>query len=489
MSRQTPPRPGALATVAILLTGGLLMSGCSIADSSVAGTGATDNSIADTDVADVGAADSGVPASSVPASSAAADRGTAGRATVKLAKPMINGATFNDPLGAPDQQAAVFDQIIRLVEATPTGEDIRVSMFDFTDIGVANALNAAHDRGVNVKVIIDDSSYLDGERKRKPSPAWDALKDPVTGLGADDSARSWIVVCDDRFEPGGGLDDVQRGCIATAPPGPAYNHNKFFLFSKVGPFDDGTSYSNVVFQTSSNLTNWYKVESYNDAVTFADATVYNGFRKYHEDLRRLRYSSAGDNAYYWSTPTGSTYRATFFPRRDDSYLNPASDTIVNALNEVSCAYTGADGLRHQTDVRIVMLHFLNSRIQVARKLADLRAKGCWIDIVYAETSPDVRGEVDVVDVLDAAGIQHLRCRFNVAPGIDVRPHNKFMLLDGDYNGSITPRVYTGSPNFDGSSLRSSDQALVRITSAAYHASYLSYFYRIRSDCRSGGVRP
>ncbi|GAB2934534.1 hypothetical protein GCM10027280_22950 [Micromonospora polyrhachis] len=410
-----------------------------------------------------------------------------GPASATLVKPTIDGGTFNDPLGTPEQQAAIFHQIIALVDATPPGEHIHVSMFDFTDIGVADALNAAHGRGVNVKVIIDDSSYLGGAGQLKPSPAYDALRDPTTGLGSDDAARSWIVVCDDQFEGGGGVDDVRRGCIATPPPGPAYNHNKFFLFSKIGPFDDGTTYSNVVFQTSSNLTDWYKVESYNDAVTFVDATVYNGFRRYHEDMRRLRYSSTGSNAYYWSTPTGSTFRAYFFPRRDSNYRNPASDTIVNALNEISCGYTGHDGLRHQTDIRIVVLHFLNSRLQVARKLAELRGRGCWIDVIYAETSPDVPGVVDVVDVLAAAGIQHLRCKFNVAPGIDVRPHNKFMLIDGDYNGSITPRVYTGSPNFDGSSLRSSDQALIRISSAVYHASYLSYFYKIRTACGSSGA--
>ncbi|WP_213455508.1 phospholipase D-like domain-containing protein [Rhizomonospora bruguierae] len=400
---------------------------------------------------------------------------TAGAAT----KPVINGATFNDPLGSAERQSAIFTQIIQLVDATPPGEQIRVSMFDFTDAAVADALLRAYRRGVQVRVIVDDSSYLDGNGRRKPSPAWDKLSNPTTGLGADDRAPSWIVMCDDQFEDDDGVDDVQRGCIATAPPGPAYNHNKFFLFSKVGPFDDGTSYQKVVLQTSSNLTDWYKVVSYNDAVTFVNATVHDGYAAYHEDLRRLRYSSTGDNAYYRSTPTGSTYRAFFFPRGDATYRNPATDTIVNALNEVACAYTGADGKRHQTDIRIVVLNFLSSRSQVATKLAELRGRGCWIDVIYAASDATVEG------ILDKAGIERLSCKFNVAPGIDVRPHSKFLLLDGYYNGDIEPRVYTGSPNLDGSSLRSSDQALLRISSAAYHASYLSYFYKIRAACRTG----
>lgn len=404
-----------------------------------------------------------------------ASTGTASAAT----KPVINGATFNDPSGSAAQQGAVFTQIIQLVDATPAGAQIRVSMFDFTDGAVADALLGAYRRGVQVRVIVDDSSYLDGNGKRKPSPAWDKLSDPATGLGTDDRAPSWIVMCDDQFEDDDGVDDVKRGCIATAPPGPAYNHNKFFLFSKVGPFDDGSSYQKVVLQTSSNLTDWYKVESYNDAVTFVDPTVYDAYATYHEDLRRLRYSSTGNNHYYRSTPTGSTYRAFFFPRGDATYRNPASDTIVNALDEVACAYTGTDGKRHQTDIRIAVLDFLGSRSQVATKLAALRAAGCWIDVIYAESDATVEG------ILDKAGIQRLYCKYSVAPGIEVRPHTKFMLLDGDYNGELEPRVYTGSPNLDGSSLRSSDQALLRISSAAYHASYLSYFYKIRAACRAG----
>ncbi|MEU7280796.1 phospholipase D-like domain-containing protein [Streptomyces sp. NPDC045431] len=274
-----------------------------------------------------------------------------------VTKPVVNGPVFNDPFGTADQQKAVFTQLIALIDATPAGQSIRGSMFEFGDQAVADALLAAHRRGVDVKLIVDDSTYVNGEGKQYANPAYQSLK---SGLGGNDSARSWVVVCDDRFEDDDGVDDVKRGCLAVAPPGPAYNHNKFFLFSKIGPFGDGTSYSKVVFQTSSNLTNWYKVESFNDAVTFSDSAVYDGYASYHEKLRAGRHLAGGNNNVYFSTPTGSTYRGFFFPRGDTSYNNPATDTIVNALDEVSCSYTGTDGKRHQTDIRIVMLYFNDS---------------------------------------------------------------------------------------------------------------------------------
>lgn len=392
---------------------------------------------------------------------------------VALTKPVINGPVFNDPLGTAAQQKAVFTQLVRLIDATPTGAQIRGSVYEFLDQEVANALLAAHGRGVDVRLIVDDSTYVGPGGAEFTNTAYQSLR---AVLGTSTAARSWIVVCDDRFEDADGVDDVQRGCLSVAPPVPAYNHNKFFVFSRIGPFDDGTSYSRVVFQTSSNLTDWYKVESFNDAVTFTDSTVYNAYVSYHEQLRVGRTLAGGNNNAYFSTPTGSTYRGYFFPRGDASYYNPATDTVVNALNEISCTYTGADGLRHQTDIRIVTHSFFGSRRQVADKLAQLRGQGCWIDIVYADSDSAITSR------LNAAGIQHRRCRIPNGPGIDVRPHNKQILLDGDYNGDITPRVYTGSPNLTGSSLRSADEAIVRITSASYHARYLSAFYRIRSAC-------
>ncbi|WP_128435482.1 phospholipase D-like domain-containing protein [Streptomyces cyaneus] len=390
-----------------------------------------------------------------------------------LTKPVINGPVFNDPLGTAAQQKAIFTQLVRLIEATPAGAQIRGSMHEFIDQEVANALIAAHGRGVDVRLILDDSTYVGPDGAEFFNTPYRSLR---AALGTSTTARSWVVVCDDRFEDADGVDDVQRGCLAVAPPQPAYNHNKFFLFSRIGPFDDGTSYSRVVFQTSSNLSDWYKVESFNDAVTFTDSTVYNAYASYHEQLRQGRTLARGNNNAYFSTPTGSTYRGYFFPRGDASYNNPATDTVVNVLNEVSCVYTGADGLPHQTDIRIVTHSFFGSRRQVADKLAQLRGRGCWIDIVYADSDSVITSR------LNAAGIQHRRCRIPNGPGIDVRPHNKQILLDGDYNGDITPRVYTGSANLTGSSLRSADEAIVRITGASYHSRYLSAFYRIRSAC-------
>ncbi|MEV4084220.1 hypothetical protein ACGFJC_23945 [Nonomuraea fuscirosea] len=63
------------------------------------------------------------------------------------------------------------------------------------------------------------------------------------------------------------------------------------------------------------------------------------------------------------------------------------------------------------------------------------------------------------------------------------PHTKLMMIDGVYDGGITPRVYTGSANF--TTLENADDSLLRISGRDVHSQYLSWFYQIRSACRGG----
>lgn len=386
-------------------------------------------------------------------------------------KPIINGPVFNDPIGTVEQQSAIITQLERLIDSAPAGEEIQGSVFEFGHLRIANRLIAAYDRGVRVKLIVDAGST--------DNAAYTAVRDR---LGSDETVNSWVVVCNDQFPT------QHRGCIGTRTitystgPQYAYNHNKFFLFSRLA-FDDGTAASSVVWQSSSNLSGWYEVESYNDSVTFSDGTVYHAYRQYFADLRSHRYSLGGNNNYYWGTPSGSTYRVHFFPRQEAAGEDPVrgtqTDTVDNVLDLVSCYYTDPQGIRRQTDIRIVMWAF--TRPGLADKLAAKRRAGCWVDIVY---NPDSMSASVKSALTFSGGPQLTPCKFTVAPGRDIRPHHKTMLLDGEYNGSITPRVYTGSHNFAVSALRQADEALLRIASATYHAAFLSNFYKIRDTCRS-----
>jgi phosphatidylserine/phosphatidylglycerophosphate/cardiolipin synthase-like enzyme len=128
--------------------------------------------------------------------------------------------------------------------------------------------------------------------------------------------------------------------------------------------------------------------------------------------------------------------------------DPATDTVYTTLQSVACSYT-ENGKKPQTDVRVAMLDF--DRPAVARKLADLKRAGCWVDAVLSNAN------TDVLAALKAASVQTTRCNHNVAPGIDIRVHSKYLLIDGAFDDDIVPRVYTGSHNYSYSALRQADE--------------------------------
>ncbi|MGI5145196.1 phospholipase D-like domain-containing protein [Plantactinospora sp. CA-294935] len=401
----------------------------------------------------------------------------AGPASAAEPDPTMNDAVFNRPTGAATQQNAIFIQLARIIDRVPAGGEIQMSWFGFgvTDVtdsettpDLPGRLLNAHQRGVRVKIILDHEQVSQRPYQRLL---------PV--LGSNDTAGSYIVHCADKFP------SADRGCIGTRridytdSSVTAYNHNKFLIASSI-VLNNGSTVSNVVFQGSANLGWWDANEAYNNGLTFSDATTYQAYRQYFADLRSYRYDSAGNNNYYWGTPTGTTYRAYFFPRRERSGQpvgDPATDTIVSVLDSVaSCSYDD-DGTRRQTDIRVNMFSF--NRPEVARKLTALRNAGCWVDVVYSEAN---------AGVLNALGsnVQLTRCNYNVGPGRDIRTHNKYMIIDGAYDDDIVPRVFTGSHNYNVSALRQADEAMLRVMGRGIHDDYLGDFWHVRDTCRANG---
>ncbi|MGP3933512.1 phospholipase D-like domain-containing protein [Nonomuraea sp. KM88] len=397
------------------------------------------------------------------------------RTTAVTGPPVLNAPVFNDPTADSDvpgtpsaAQSAVMDQLIRLIQAVQPGGDIRFVMHQFStgqrSSEVANALVAAHERGVRVKVILDS----------REDASNDAVEAQLTAaLGTSESAGSWVVGCE---YPDPSAEN--RGCIARN-----YQHNKFALFSNV--LVGGTLHPKVGFQTSSNLSDWYLYNSYNDAYTFTDATVYDGYLTYFDDLRAGRRTSVNPG-YFWTTPTGTPIRAMFFPRRVSS-----GDPVVNILRLVECSYQTPDGVTRQTDIRMALTAFNKNRKAIADELLRLRGKNCWIDIVFYENAGNAMENVDseirkILGTTASNGkkMQVTPCRFTVGSR-SVVPHTKLMLLDGFYDDDITPRVYTGSANF--TYLENADDAWLRLSGRDLHDRYEAWFKSIRGAC--GGPPP
>ncbi|MGW0802421.1 phospholipase D-like domain-containing protein [Nonomuraea sp. NPDC002799] len=381
--------------------------------------------------------------------------------------PVMNAPVFNDPTAdsgvahSPSvKQSAVMDQLIRLIKAVPTAGEIRFAMHEFAPGDrsgeVASELIAAHARGVKVQVILD--SQDDGQNNA-------VFAQLSTALGTTETAASWAVRCEYPNE------SADRGCIARN-----YLHDKFATFSSV--VADGVTHTNVVFQTSSNMTDWYLYNSYNDAFTLTDAVVYNGYVQYFKDLRARRMQPVNPD-YFWTTPTGSAYKGHFFPR-----LSSSGDPIANVLKLVECSYQDAAGVTRQTDIRLALTAFNGTRDAIADELLRLRGENCWIDVVYYDESAhsNVTDHIRAKLAQPASNGKYIQvrpCRFAVGSR-SVVPHTKIMMIDGHYDDDITPRVYTGSANF--TTLENADDSMLRVAGRDVHTKYLSWFYNLRSAC-------
>ncbi|MFD0558993.1 phosphatidylserine/phosphatidylglycerophosphate/cardiolipin synthase-like enzyme [Stackebrandtia endophytica] len=329
------------------------------------------------------------------------------------------GAIFNDPTGTAEQQYAIRDHVQGLVESTDAGAVITMSIYNVTndERGFADALVAAADRGVSVRVVMESSNA-----------GTDSAKAIVAGLGTDKSRPSWAVVC-------------SNGCH-----GSNINHNKFYLFSQV------SGQSNVVVQSSANLTVSNSQRYWNNAVTFVgNAELYHGYLDYFGDLSRNK----KDAAYYRTFAAGEV-KGYHFPR------SGTGDTVANTLENVNCTAGAAPA-----KIRIGMWYF--GRTPVAEQLARLGAAGCQIEIVYTDM---LAGPKKVLD-----GAKNVTMKQLPESG-DYIIHSKYYIIDGYYVDSDRKVVFTGSPNFSDRALRSNDETMLRIYSAAIHDQYLANFQQM-----------
>lgn len=393
--------------------------------------------------------------------------------------PVVGKPVFNNPAGNETEQYAIYQQLARIIDRVPKGGFIEMSWYEFgvdytTDTAskpnIPLRLVKAHQRGVDVRVVLDNNDHDDGSNSELYP-----YKTISEELGTSDDADSYIVLC-----------KTKKGCVGQRviyTDTHAYNHNKFLVASKI-QLNDGSDVSNVVFQSSGNLGTWDADTSWNNAITWSDKPSFENYRKYFHDLDE-NHDGSGVDDYYWVGDSADMYKTHFFPRKEtNGDLDQAStDTVFNILDEVECSYTGGDNETHQTDVRIVMWAF--SRATVGEKLAELVRDGCWVDIVYAKMEDVV---ADALKKTDGKEIGLTECAVEFEDR-KLKPHSKYMLINGSYAGDQDPRVFTGSHNYAVTSLRNADESLVRIRSPEIHSAYLhDNFYQVRDTC-SGKISP
>lgn len=234
---------------------------------------------------------------------------------------------FTDPFGQPgDEDRTIIDRLITLIDGTQKDDIVRIAMYTWTLDGIAKRVAAAHDRGVDIRVVLDDNGAVDR--------AYDILK----------SRGVPVHVC-------------TNSCMGTK-----INHNKFFLF------DYGDKVS--VVQTSMNLTGAMLGRQNNLVKVWNDAKLYDFYRDY---WNRLNHESWTYDGVTWSNAdrhqTGSyATKGYVFPRTD-------FDPVLAILNNVtSCSGSGHIWLAESL--------FTDAREAVRNRLAYLEDKmGCDVKVI------------------------------------------------------------------------------------------------------------
>ena len=371
-----------------------------------------------------------------------------------MATPVADGVIFNRPTGTTAEQSVITDHVRNLTRQAAAGSDIRIALRSFIEQGLADDLVAARARDVRIKVIVDYG-------KTVGNPTYDLL---VKTLGTDKRKSSWVHRC-----------TKGDACIGTGDS--AHHHNKIFLFSSTG------GRSNVVVQSSANMTVTNRTRGWNNAITFVENPgLYNGYLGYFDDLAAMRKTND-----YYRTWTAGNAKLYFFPRAASPgarSTDTGTDTVYSVLDNVRCTGNTRVGTRDgRTVIRIAMYSF--TRSLVARKLQELDGEGCHVSVVYSDASaatlerlkkPTAYGDVGLWQYNDTRDGEE----------VPIYLHSKYLLIEGNYLGVPNRKVtFTGSHNYSYSGLRENDETLLKVDGPEVHDAHLANFLEVRRSAYPG----
>ncbi len=330
------------------------------------------------------------------------------------------GALFGYPVAEPSGHAIV-RALIGNIEHTPPGETIRIVGYSFTLRDVAEALVAAHDRGVRVQVVLNGHSRQ-----------FRAVELLLRELGSDASMRSFLVL---------------TGNSARGADGRGVTHQKSWSFSRTGD----ARY--VVMAGSMNLT-YLSTGQYTDVYSYVGRRdVWRAFDAVFR--RQVRDEPMASPA---MTRRLGRDRAYFFPG-----FSPAEEPIYRTLR----------GLPDRgTTIRVVMHAWHSERgHRLASLLASKARAGARVEVVEGlHVGGGVRAQ------LLAGGVR-------LHPGVFKNGdhiHNKLMLADYVRDGRRHRLVSTGSDNWGQLSLSNDDLVLMLDAGPKRYRQYVAFYERLRA---------
>lgn len=348
--------------------------------------------------------------------------------------------TFNDPYK--DSKTLLAKVHDRIEQAKP-GSVIRFAIYSLRNTdpdndpkGVkdptANRLYAAYQRGVNVRILLDDHTK---DFTKYPSVGYLASK-----LGTDKTKNSYVTWCN-------------GGCNSTDSK--ALVHVKLYLFSETG--NDKA----VMISSSQSLTN-LDDRFFDDSIEIANnTTVYTSAYQYFNTMLQDK------NKSYCKTVSSGAYTIFYFPSSN------CTDPVLSAFSQVKCTGVNSkygDGKGH-TVIKLAQLSWTSARTDVAKKLSSLNKQGCRIQLIYNSNQMDA----GIMKILSEKAADGRTIDTQDAHNSKISVHHKMFTINGLYRSKNIRFVVAGNSNMTGAGIHSNNDMLVRVATDAAYSAYDKQF--------------
>lgn len=342
------------------------------------------------------------------------------------------GPVFNNPRGGLASKVRIERQVLEVLRHVHKGEYVRIALYSFDRIPVAQAILAAHRRGVHIQILLNDH--------------WEnrAMKMVRGALGTNVWKKSFIYKC-------------KSGCRTSNAPDRNL-HTKFYAFTKAGKS------KHVLAVGSHNFTRNAAYHQWNDLYfTSGDEELFDQFVQTFKDMKK-DYSKRQPPVYYCGAPRGPTcddsvdkYTNWVFPKRSTAQ----SDLVLDMLRKIRCLTP--DGAGGHTRTRLALnMHTMRGRRgdYLAAAIRNKFAEGCDFRVSYGLIGYRTKKILGGATARGRIPLRSSGFDYNTEDNFDLNndgtddlildrySHQKYFVIQGNYNGIPNySMVLTGSSNW------------------------------------------
>ncbi len=341
------------------------------------------------------------------------------------------GPFFNDPR-LKKGYFRIERKVIDTIKHTPRGSYIRIAVYSFDRMPVADALIAAYRRGVKVQMLLND--HQDTR----------AMKRIRAVIGTDRTSKNFIYKC--KASCRGGANEYNN------------MHTKFYLFSQAGKSKD------VVAVGSANMMLNAVLHQWNDLYfTSGDHELFRQFVNVFNDMR-TDYKDRQPALFSCGTPVGPVcddsvdkHTVWTFPRPS----GPKNDLVLDMLDKVQCLTPDGAGGVVRTRLALSMHTMRGNRGNyLGEAIRKKWAQGCAVRVMYGLIGFHTKGVIAAPTARGRIPLRSTGLDFNPDDDYDLNKdgipdlilsyysHQKYLAIQGTYNGvQDTDMVLTGSSNW------------------------------------------